>query len=129
MSLYKKHNLLYFSFLNCKVAVLSTLQRNSQDETNTVFALKQQKYLTGTIKAFILMLTVFILINNIVHLFLYFHGIMNFKMYEFAFKTVVNTVLNPLCIWEANLTELTSYVFFFLLRQNWSSYGIIWKQS
>lgn len=79
---------------------------------NTVFALKQQKYFTSTIKAFILMFTVFILINNIVHLFLYFHGILNVKMYEFALKTIVNSVLNPLCIWEANLTELASYVFF-----------------
>ena len=37
---------------------------------------------------------------------------MNFKIYEFAFKTIVNSMLNLLCIWEANLTELTSYVFF-----------------
>ena len=40
MSLYKKHNLLYFSFLNCKVAVLFTLKEEIGIKLNTVYALK-----------------------------------------------------------------------------------------
>lgn len=40
------------------------------------------------IKVLILMFIVFILINNIVYLFLFFYGIVNFKMYEFVFKII-----------------------------------------
>ena len=39
MSLYKKHNL-YFSFLNCKVAVSFTLKEELGIKLNTVYALK-----------------------------------------------------------------------------------------
>lgn len=65
-------------------------------------------------KALILMSIVFILINHSIYLFLFFDGIMNFKMYESAFKTIVNCTVNYLCTWEANLsTELSCYIFFF----------------
>lgn len=56
----------------------------------------------------------FMLINNSTYLFLFFDGIMNFKICESAFKTIVNYTVNFPYIWESNLwTQLTCYIFFF----------------
>lgn len=113
MSLCKKQNLLYFTFLNYKATASFTGKRNCQDQINTVYALKQQKFFTGRIKVLILKSTVFMLRNNSLFVFI-FYGTMNFKMYEFEYKAIVSYIVN-LCIWEANLlTELTCFIYIYI---------------